>query len=69
MMCVYPYEHEKNKLKKTLIHRFLEKNLTREELTNLHDQVNKNEEEVLQSIEEDWNNFQVEKWTTATQPT
>ena len=48
-------------MKKSLIHRSLEKNLTSEELKNLHDQVSKNEEEVLQSIEEDWNTFQVDE--------
>jgi transmembrane sensor len=61
MMCVYHYEHEKNKLEKSIIHRFLEKNLNREELQNLHDQVIRNEEEVLQSIEEEWIDFQVDE--------
>ena len=45
-------------MKKSLIHRFLNQTQTREELKSLHEQVNENEKALLESIEEDWNNFQ-----------
>ena len=50
-----------NQLKKVLIHRFLNKTFTREELKSLHEEVNRNEEDFLRSIEDDWNEFSPEK--------
>ncbi len=44
-------------MKKTLIYRFLNSKLTREELKELHDEVNRNEGDVLKAIEEDWDHF------------
>jgi len=48
-------------LKKDLVHRFLKQQLTHEELKTLHDSVNNDRDAVMQSIEEDWNDFQVEE--------
>lgn len=48
-------------MKKSLIYRFLNQQQTREELQNLHDEVNRNEDALLKLIEEDWDNFQLDK--------
>jgi len=48
-------------LKKSLIYRFLKQQLSHEELQNLRDEVNENEDAVLQSIESDWDDFQMEE--------
>ena len=44
----------------SLIHRFLGRQSSREELQMLHDEVNRNSEEVLKEIEQDWKNFEQE---------
>ena len=46
-------------MKKSLINRFLKQKLTREELRNLHEDVNRNEKSFLKSIEADWTCFEV----------
>lgn len=48
-------------MKNSLIERFLKEKLTREELKNLHEEVNGNENAFLNHIEEDWNGFQKNK--------
>lgn len=45
-------------MKNSLIHRFLKKQLTPEELTILLEKVNRNEESILESMEEDWASFE-----------
>ena len=50
---------KKTTLKKLLIERFLKENLTRNELKNLHEEVNGNEGAFLKYIEEDWDDFQI----------
>jgi ferric-dicitrate binding protein FerR (iron transport regulator) len=44
-------------LKKSLINRFLTRKISSEELANLHEEVNRNEDVILKSIEDDWNAF------------
>ena len=44
-------------MKNSLIYRFQHSKLTREELKELHDEVNRNEQAVLKAIEEDWDHF------------
>lgn len=44
-------------MKNSLTDRFLNKQLSREELKQLNDDVNQNEDFVLKSIEDDWNSF------------
>ncbi len=48
-------------MKKSLIDRFLNKKLTRDELKMLHEEVNRNDETFLKAAEEDWNDFQNNK--------
>lgn len=48
-------------MKKSLIYRFLDQQISREELQQLHDEVRQNEGEILDSIEKDWEGFQLEK--------
>jgi len=48
-------------LKKSLIYRFINQQQTRQELQSLHEEVHRNEDTMLKLIEEDWDNFQLEK--------
>ena len=57
-MCVYHNEHKKDSLKKSLIYRFLNQQISRKELHELHDEVNSKEDKILDSIEKDWEDFQ-----------
>lgn len=50
-------------MKNSLINRFLKKKLTREELKNLHEGVNRNEKSFLESIEADWESFEADDLT------
>lgn len=50
-------------MKNPLIYRFLNQQHTGEELQNLHEEINNNEGAFLHSIEEDWNEFDVENNT------
>ncbi|MDZ7608327.1 MAG: FecR family protein [Cyclobacteriaceae bacterium] len=45
-------------MKHSLIYRFLNKTLTREELHQLQQQVNRNDEDLLKAIEQDWDTFE-----------
>lgn len=50
-------------MKKNQVHRFLEKKLSREELTDLHEKVNFDQDSILEEIETDWNSFKCnEDW-------
>ncbi len=44
-------------MKQSLIYRFLDKTLSREELHHLHQEVNRSEEDILKAIEQDWDSF------------
>lgn len=57
VLCVYPTENNIFKLKKSLIHRFLKQKLNPEELAILHQEVNRNEDAILEAIEDDWSAF------------
>ncbi len=48
-------------MKNSLINRFLNHQHTREELQQLHEEVNLHEDEVMKSIEKDWDSFQCDK--------
>ena len=48
-------------MKKSLINRFLNKQQTRKELLDLHEEVNSNKEAVLELLENDWEAFQLEE--------
>ena len=48
-------------MKKSLIYRFINQQQTRQELQSLHEEVHRNEDTMLKLIEEDWDNFQLDK--------
>ena len=54
------YTHLKidNTLKQSLIYRFLNKTLSREELHQLHEEVNRNDADFLKELEKDWDAFE-----------
>lgn len=58
MECVYPTENKIIELKNALIHRFLNQKLSSKELVHLQQEVNRNEEAFLDTIESDWNTFE-----------
>lgn len=45
-------------MNKNQVHRFLNKELSREELIELHEKVSFNESDIIQSIEEDWYSYE-----------
>ena len=47
-----------NTLKQSLIYRFLNKTLSREELHQLHEEVNRTDTDFLKAIEQDWDSFE-----------
>ena len=48
-------------MKKSLLYQFLNKQISREEFRDLHEAVNHDQEAVMDSIEKDWEEFQLEE--------